>query len=137
LEFIQDKIINNKFNSVKDSYEKHKKKVHFNDNEIQDEFKDTLETLLNKNTPENIYTHISSPAPDEELIFPLTLSHKNTTKHSKKHSSKHSVRHHKKPITHITYKVNRKVKTNTHSSNSKTLKNKNKSHRHTISRRTF
>lgn len=123
-------IIHSKFNSAKDSYEKHKKKVHFNDeDEVQHELKGALDTLLNKSitesTPEKKYTHISSPTSEEELLFPLTLSHK------------HSNRHHKKPKTHNTYKVHRKSKTTSHSSNSKSLRRKNRGHRHTYSRKTF
>ena len=121
-------IIHNKFNSVKDSYEKHKKRVHFGDNQVHGEhgeLEGALETLLNENTPEKVYTHISSPTSQEELLFPLKLSHK------------HSNRNHKKPKTHVTYKVHRKSKTSPHSSNSKSLKRKNRGHRHSYSRRTF
>ena len=43
----------------KDSYEKHKKNVHF------------LDEYDNMN--EKIYTHISSPEPQEEIILPLVI----------------------------------------------------------------
>jgi len=82
---------NNKFNLLKDSFEKHKKKVRFeNDNA----------------TAENIYTHISSPEHGEEIIFPLIMNDTKTRKH----------RRHKKPKSHITYKVYRKNKHRSHPS---------------------
>ena len=84
---------NNKFHLLKDSFEKHKKKVHFkNDNEMA----------------EDIYTHISSPVPEEETIFPLVIRDTRTRKH----------RSHKKPKSHVTYKIYRKNKsfTNSHRS---------------------
>ena len=123
-------IIHSKFNSLKDSYEKNKKKVHFNDDELQNEVKGALDTLLNETTSsEKKYTHISSPTSEEELLFPLTLS--------RKHSNTHSIRHHKNPKTHNTYKLHRKSKTTSHSSNSKSLRRKNRGHRHNYSRKTF
>jgi hypothetical protein len=82
---------NNKFHLLKDSFEKHKKKVHFaNDNAML----------------EDIYTHISSPEPEEEILFPLVISE--TTK-TRKH------RDNKKTKSHITYKVYRKNKSSTNS----------------------
>ena len=98
------------------------KKVHFDENQL----KDSLE-LLTKNIhsiPENKYTHISSPLPNEELLFPLPVSRKTQGK---------------KPKTHITYKIHKRTKSTPNSkSHRKTLRNKYKSnHRHSYSRRTF
>jgi hypothetical protein len=110
---------NNKLHLLKDSFEKHKKKVRFeNENAMA----------------ENIYTHISSPEPGEEIIFPLVVNETKTRKHKS----------HKKPKSHITYKVYRKNKYSTNShrthpsshtlSSRKTLRMR-KHHGH--SRRTF
>lgn len=119
IEELPKSMFNNKFHLLKDSFEKHKKKVHF----------------VNENaTAEDIYTHISSPEPEEEIIFPLVISETKTRKH----------RGHKKPKSHITYKVYRKSKSSTNShrtrpsshtqSSKKTLRTR-KHHGH--SRRTF
>lgn len=120
IEELPKSTINNKFHLLKDSFEKHKKKVHFvNDNAMD----------------EDIYTHISSPEPEEELLFPLVINETKTRKH----------RGHKKPKSHITYKVYRKNKLSTNShrshpssshtqSSRKTLR---RHKRHGYSRRTF
>jgi hypothetical protein len=110
---------------AKDSldYEKNNKRVHF-----QNEQPLSLENEM----AENIYTHISSPAPQEEILFPLSVNEPKTRKH----------RHHRRPKTHVTYKVYRK---NRHSSSSpsssshssrKTLRRHHKHNNHR-SRRTF
>jgi hypothetical protein len=123
IEELPKSTMNNKFHLLKDSFEKHKKKVHFvNENPMADD-------------AEAIYTHISSPQPEEEIIFPLVIRDTRTRKH----------RSHKKPKSHITYKVYRKNKSSTSShrsrpmshnihSSKKTLR-RHKHHGH--SRRTF
>jgi hypothetical protein len=58
-----------------------KKKVHFNND------------LLN----DKIYTHISSPLPEEDILFPLTI-------HNKSHKNKHR-RRHRSNMTHRLYKT--------------------------------
>jgi hypothetical protein len=110
-------ILANKSHSVK-----HKKKVHFEE-KLQNELEYVLETILDKPETENKYTHISSPAQNEELVFPLTLTRNHTS------------RRHKIPKTHNTYKVYRKLKSN--NSNAKTLRKKRSKHRNFYSRRTF
>jgi hypothetical protein len=61
------------------------------------------------------YTHISSPSRDEEIIFPLKI---NTEQ------QKSSL----KPRTHLTHKINRKMKSTSR---------KSKSHKISQRRRTF
>jgi len=78
------------------SYHKQQKKVHFAEPNLE---------LIDNYTPiktprEKIYTHISSPLPNEELIYPLELKKKMTNRH-----------YNTKPRSHITLKVNRKPKT--------------------------
>jgi hypothetical protein len=108
--------------SVKDSYEKHKKKVHFNDN-TRNELEDTIEKLIHNSPSEQKYTHISSPVPEEDILFPLTLTNKRTRRH-----------HHKKPKTHVTYKIHRKHKSSPLKSS---RKRSTRTHSHSYSRRTF
>jgi hypothetical protein len=52
----------------------------------------------NDSSLENIYTHISSPNSQEEILFPLTIVNNKT----------HKRRHKKRPKSHITYKVYKK-----------------------------
>ena len=120
IEELPKSTINNKFHLLKDSFEKHKKKVRFvNDNAMD----------------EDIYTHISSPEPEEELLFPLVINETKTRKH----------RGHKKPKSHITYKVYRKNKLSTNSHRSHPSSSHTQSSRKTLrrhkrrgySRRTF
>jgi len=115
---------------AKDSltHEKNNKRVHFqNDKPIS----------LENEMAENIYTHISSPAPQEEILIPLVINEPKTRKH----------RHHRRPKTHVTYKVYRKNKhsssgpsssssSSSHSSR-KTLRRHHKHNNHHRSRRTF
>jgi hypothetical protein len=111
---------------AKDSliYEKNNKRVHFqNDKPIS----------LENEIGETIYTHVSSPAPQEEILIPLVINEPKTRKH----------RHHRRPKTHVTYKVYRKNKhsssgpssSSSHSSR-KTLRRHHKHNNHR-SRRTF
>jgi len=120
IEELPKSTINNKFHLLKDSFEKHKKKVRFvNDNAMDDD----------------IYTHISSPEPEEELLFPFVINETKTRKH----------RGHKKPKSHITYKVYRKNKLSTNSHRSRPSSSHTQSSRKTLrrhkhhghSRRTF
>jgi hypothetical protein len=111
-------ILVNKLHSVK-----HKKKVHFEENKLQNKLEHALETILDKPDMEQKYTHISSPAQNEELLFPLTLSRNDST------------RRHKNPKTHNTYKIYRKLKSN--NSNTKTLRKTRMKKRNFYSRRTF
>ena len=105
------------------SYEKIKKKVRF-----ENEKQNFAVLPLENEVVENIYTHVSSPEPQEEILFPLTIDEIKTRKHRK----------HKKHHSHVTYKVYRK---NKHSSkpaslsSKKTLKRYN--HHGQRSRRTF
>ena len=109
---------------AKDSlaYEKNNKRVH-----CQNERSLPLENEMG----ENIYTHISSPVTQEEILIPLVINDTKTRKH----------RHHRRPKTHVTYKVYRK---NRHSSSTpssshpsrKTLRRHHKHNNHR-SRRTF
>lgn len=88
----------------KDSSKK-KKKVHFNN--LMDD---------------KIYTHISSPVPQEEILIPLTIYNNKTHKQH---------RHHRKPKAHSTYKIYRRRL----SLPNKTLRKHKGSNR--ISRRSF
>ena len=116
----------------KDSYNKNKKKVHFK-NDMGD--MDDVGNMSDINDITNqLYTHISSPTSQEELIFPLTLNEPKTRKHR--------VRHHKKPHTHVTYKVHRKNKgsrsSSSSSSSSPSSRKTLRKHKHRgYSRRTF
>jgi hypothetical protein len=112
-------ILHNNLPFPKDSYQINKKRVHFkNENDPLD---DT-----------NYYTHISSPASQEELLFPLVVNETKTRKH-KNHK-------HKNPKSHVTYKVYRKNKhpslSSSSSSSRKTLR-RHKHHHNGHSRRTF
>jgi hypothetical protein len=109
----------NKFHLLKDSFEKHKKKVRFANEKL---------------TAKDIYTHISSPEPDEEILFPLVISDTKTRKH----------RGHKKPKSHVTYKVYRKNKNSTNSHRTRPYSHAHSSRKtlrrhkhHGYSRRTF
>jgi hypothetical protein len=82
-----------------------KKKVHFNNDMLNDK----------------IYTHISSPFPEEDILFPLTI-------HNKSHKN---YKQHRKPKTNITRRAHRTKS----SSPKKTLKNYKISNRNT--RKTF
>jgi hypothetical protein len=76
----------------KDSYEKYKKMVHFaDDNDIND---------VNIANDDNIYTHISSPEPDQEIILPLVIKDLKRRKRN---------RSHKKVRSHNTFKIYRKT----------------------------
>ena len=111
---------------AKDSliYEKNNKRVHFQNEEPMS---------LENEMAENIYTHISSPEPQEELLIPLVINETKTRKQ----------RHRRTPKTHTTCKVYRK---NKHSSSipslrisqphRKTLRRRQTHHNH-HSRRTF
>lgn len=103
---------NKKFILSKNSYEKNKKRVHF-ENDIND----------------NYYTHISSPTSQEEILFPLIVNESKTRKH----------RIHKKPKSHITYKVYRKnsYSSPTYKSSSKKTLRRFRHNSHSQSRRTF
>jgi hypothetical protein len=115
----------NNFNLVK-----HKKKVRFDDNSLdnddeinsRNELVNTIENLIDPSLSEQKYTHISSPASQEEIIFPLIVANKRTRRH-----------HRKKPKSHVTYKVHRKHK----SSPLNSSKKKNSKSHHHYSRRTF
>ena len=105
---------------LKDSFEKHKKKVHFANEKLK---------------AKDIYTHISSPEPEEEILFPLVIQDTKTRRH----------RGHKRPKSHVTYKVYRKNKNSTSSSRSRPVSHNAHSSRKTLrrhkhhgySRRTF
>jgi hypothetical protein len=111
---------------AKDSliYEKNNKRVHF-----QNEEPNSLENEM----AENIYTHISSPEPQEELLIPLVINDTKTRKQ----------RQHRRPKSPTTCKVYRK---NKHSSSiqssrisqphRKTLRRR-QTHQNHRSRRTF
>jgi hypothetical protein len=99
--------------------EKNKKKVHF---ELENEL---------GNVGENMYTHISSPTSQEEILFPLIVNEAKTRKH----------RRHRNPKSHVTYKIYRNPRhslgtsSSSSSSSRKTLKrHKRRGH---YSRRTF
>jgi len=110
-------ILSNRIALSKDSYDKNKKKVHFL-NENENNILLPLENQIN----DTIYTHISSPKPQEEIIFPLVISELKTRKH----------RNISKP--HVTYKIYRKNKSLSKLSK-KTLKNRSHQGNHT--RRSF
>jgi len=103
----------------KDSYEKYKKMVHFSDDNVIHDIND-----VNDN---DIYTHISSPEPREQIILPLVI------KDSKRRKRNRS---HKKVRSHDTYKIYRKTPNSTTSHNMarRTLR-RNRQHGQT--RRTF
>jgi hypothetical protein len=105
---------------AKDSliHEKNNKRVHFQNENFEQSI--PLENKMG----ENIYTHISSPVPQEELLIPLVINESKTRKH----------RHHRKPKTHVTYKVYRKNKPSSHSSRKTIRRNR---HHGNHSRRTF
>jgi hypothetical protein len=105
---------------AKDSliHEKNNKRVHFQNENFEQSI--PLENKMG----ENIYTHISSPVPQEELLIPLVINESKTRKH----------RHHRKPKTHVTYKVYRKNKPSSHSSRKTIRRNRHHGHH---SRRTF
>jgi len=114
---------------AKDSliYEKNNKRVHFQNEHSQESLP------LENEMGENIYTHVSSPVTQEEILIPLVINEPKTRKH----------RHHRRPKTHVTYKVYRKNKqTSSHPSPSsshssrKTLRRNHKIKNHR-SRRTF
>jgi len=110
--------------------EKNKKRVHF---ELENELSN-LGNLGNLgNVGENIYTHISSPASQEEILFPLIVNEAKTRKH----------RRHRNPKSHVTHKIYRNLRhsslgtsSSSTSSSRKTLKRHNR-HRGHYSRRTF
>ena len=103
----------------KDSYEKYKKMVHFeDDNDIN---------FVNHVNDDNIYTHISSPEPREQIILPLVI------KDSKRRKRNRS---HKKVRSHDTYKIYKKTPNSTSSYNmSRRTLRRNRQHGNT--RRTF
>ena len=117
---------------AKDSliYEKNNKKVHFENEQLLPlQLQNQVENELNH----KVYTHISSPEPQEEIMFPLIVNETKTRKHS---------RHHRRPKSHVTYKIYRKNKhssstspSSSHSSR-KTLRRYHK-HNNYRSRRTF
>jgi hypothetical protein len=111
---------------AKDSliYEKNNKRVHF-----QNEEPISLENEM----AENIYTHISSPEPQEELLIPLVINDTKTRKQ----------RHRRRPKTPTTCKVYRKNKhfssipsSRISQPHKKTLRRRQTHHSH-HSRRTF
>ena len=109
----------------KDSYNKNKKRVHFQ-NDMGD--------MSNMgDMSKQLYTHISSPTSQEELIFPLILNEPKTRKHR--------LGRHKKPPTHVTYKVHKKNRGSRSSSSSSSSPSSRKTlrkHKHRgYSRRTF
>jgi len=112
---------------AKDSliHEKNNKRVHFQN---EQHYEETLP--LENEMGKNIYTHVSSPAPQEEILIPLVINDTKTRKH----------RHHRRPKTHVTYKVYRKNKHSlsspSSSSSRKTLRRQHKHNNHR-SRRTF
>jgi hypothetical protein len=108
-----------RYPKAKDSYEKNKKRVHFKTHQMQS----PLEIEMG-DKDSNIFTHISSPTSQEEIIFPLVVSETKT----------HKRRHRNKPKTHVTHKIYRKNK-NSSTSSKKTLR-RPRSIRH-YSRRTF
>jgi len=112
---------NNNFHFIKQ-----KKKVRFDDNSHNNDvvLVYNIESLINPSLSEQKYTHISSPGSQEEILFPLNVVNKHTRRHS----------HHRRPKTHITYKIHRKHKS-LQSNSSK--KKSSKSHHHSYSRRTF
>lgn len=120
IEELPKSTINNTFHLLKDSFEKHKKKVHFANEKL---------------TAKDIYTHISSPEPEEEILFPLVIQDTKTRRH----------RSHKRPKSHVTYKVYRKNKNSTSSHRSRPVSHNTHSSRKTLrrhkhhgySRRTF
>jgi len=104
-------------------YEKNNKRVHF-----QNEQPISLENEMG----ENIYTHVSSPVSQEEILIPLVINDAKTRKH----------RNHRRPKTHVTYKVYRKNKhssSNSSPSSSSSRKTLRRYHKHNNhrSRRTF
>ena len=74
-----------KYPTAKDSltYEKNKKKVHF-DLEKQSQLENEIE--------DDIYTHISSPTPQEDILFPLIIDEPKTRKHRRHKKSKSSTK---------------------------------------------
>jgi hypothetical protein len=117
-------ILHNNYHVVKDSYEKHKKKVRFhNERNYNDELVESMEEILNPLSSAQKYTHISSPTSQEQLLFPLNVANKRSRRH-----------YHKNPKSHITYKIHRKHM----SSPLKSSKNRSgRKHSHSYSRRTF
>jgi hypothetical protein len=119
-DFDTDKIIK-VYLQPKSNYKK--KRVHFGpdilpqneiENEIENEIQSDSSSDASTNpTKEDFYTHISSPAPQEELIFPLTPL---TTINKNRHIHSHKNKRHNKLKTHITYKVYRKSKSSPTSS---------------------
>jgi hypothetical protein len=95
-----------RYPKAKDSYEKNKKRVHFKTHQMQS----PLEIEMG-DKDSNIFTHISSPTSQEEIIFPLVVSETKT----------HKRRHRNKPKTHVTHKIYRKNK-NSSTSSKKTLR---------------
>jgi hypothetical protein len=128
---IPKSILHNGIPFPKDSYQKNKKKVHFkNQHEDEKSAMILLEpSTENEVVDNNYYTHISSPLPQEEFLFPLVINETKTRKH----------KNHKKPKTHVTHKAYKKHRvtpsTSSASSSRKTLRRRNKHHGH--SRRTF
>jgi hypothetical protein len=87
IEELPKSTMNNKFHLLKDSFEKHKKKVHFvNENPMAED-------------AEDIYTHISSPEPQQEIILPLVIKDSKRRKRN---------RTHKKVRSHGSYKIYKK-----------------------------
>lgn len=128
-------ILHNNYHAVKDTYEKHKKKVRFHSNDCDDcernyndELVESIEEILNPSNSTQKYTHISSPTSQEQLLFPLTMINKSS------HKNKTHRHHHRKPKTHVTHKIYRKPKT---SSLRSSKKRSGRSHSHSYSRRTF
>jgi len=104
---IPKSILDNNLSFTKDSLEKYKKKVHFE----------------NDNIDNNFHTHISSPVSQEEIIFPLIMNETKTRKH----------RLHKKSKPRGTHKIYRKIRH--HSPSHKKTSKKHK--QRVYSRRTF
>jgi hypothetical protein len=106
----------------KDSYEKYKKMVHFADDNVINDMND-----INDINDNDIYTHISSPEPQQEIILPLVI------KDSKRRKRNRS---HKKVRSHGSYKIYKKLPNSTglYNISRRTLR-RNRQHGHT--RRTF
>jgi hypothetical protein len=113
-------ILSNRIALSKDSYDKNKKNVHFLLNDNENNILLPLENEINN----TVYTHISSPKPQEDIIFPLGISQLKTRKH----------RNHRNIKPHVTYKIYRKNKSLSKLSK-KTLKKHSQQGNHT--RRSF
>jgi hypothetical protein len=127
---IPKSILYDRLSFPKDSYQK-KKSVHFkndNDNKVNEENQEMI-LLPAASLDENYHTHVSSPLPQEELLFPIVINETKTRKH----------KHHRKPKSHLTHKVYRKHRHSSANSSSsrKTLRKRSRHNTNSYSRRTF